>query len=76
MCVVMLNDVPLVPSETLLMAILGCSLWWPTVQSGIAVGKLLTEKRKREAKLRRKQEEEEKKAVKEAKRQVRCLKLL
>lgn len=39
-------------------------------QSGIIIGKLLTEKKKRDAKLKRKQEKEKKKAKKEAKKQV------
>ena len=43
-----------------------------SVQSGIEIGKLLTQKKKREAKLKRTQEKEKKKAKKEAKKQVRC----
>lgn len=41
------------------------------VQSGIEIGKLLTQKKKRDAKLKRTQEKEKKKAKKEAKKQVR-----
>lgn len=40
------------------------------VQSGIEIGKLLTEKKKRDAKLKHKQEKEKKKAKKEAEKQV------
>lgn len=42
-------------------------------KSGIIVGKLLTEKKKREAKLKRKQDKEKKKARKEAKTQLKSL---
>lgn len=40
------------------------------MQSGIEIGKLLTAKKKEDAKLKRKQEHEKKKAKKEAKKQV------
>lgn len=40
------------------------------LQSGIIIGKLLTKKKKRDAKLKRKQEKEKKIAKKEAKKEV------
>ncbi|XP_042348031.1 solute carrier family 26 member 6 [Plectropomus leopardus] len=42
-------------------------------KSGIEIGKLLTAKKKRDAKLKRKQEKEKKKAQKEAKKQIKAV---